>query len=342
MFRETLFLLFWLLSTPIVGASVEAGGDSAETKGDAFREKLHFLHTQNIGEVGREAVVKAYEEFISEYADDPRVAEAMHRLGHRYLNVIPALGIAREPESAMRWFRKAAATATPGSEIWVKCQFTLSDRSSALPDARQILIDVAARVKGDSLTLAKVEHRLQRLCVKEGDVDAAEVHCRRLLEWYRDPARIPKESGAKADLDSTRRGAGKGMLNALARARKYSKAERAERIQALVDEYASGVMTKYGKRALRDLAARAEEPEFSMVRRDAPRTFTRAARVAVRQSVASRISGAKRNAIRGASRRTLLTPRTKKGLQCSELCALPPLSLCRSLPQPLKKRPSRS
>ena len=246
---RSLFLLTLLLLAPLASGYAE---------GDQFVEELDYLRRKNPGKVGRDALVEAYEDLIDRYPGDARVAEAMLEIACLYENTMPDLGIYPDADRALLWSRRAADTAAPGSDTWFRAQFLLCHRVRYLDasEARQILENVSARATGDPLISARVEKEFQSICVIEHDLDAAEGHCRRLLGWYADPARIPKDVTAKAELDGVIRSAATFMVEALGSA-PWPVAVRMARIRRLMDDYVwNRALQRAGERKLEHLRER--------------------------------------------------------------------------------------
>jgi hypothetical protein len=239
-----------------LGASAPSGAE----RQDEFDSQLEYLRRQWMPDVGKDAVVDAFKDFIEEYQDDPRVAKAMLHLAGLMENSDPQKGIYPDRAAALGWYRKAAGRAVPGSETWIKAQFMVQGRVvySSPAEARGILKQVAAHAQGDSLTLARVESALYTVCRSEDDLDGAERHCRRILSWYDDPARIPTEPLRKRDLDMLIASCASAMMEAL-RVAPMPKADRAKRIQGLMRDYGFQSLEDAGTEALKELETM---PEF--------------------------------------------------------------------------------
>jgi len=199
--------------------------------------KLDYLSWQNPSRVGRAPLVGAYEECIRQHPGDPRVAEAMMSIGHLYGTLeIPELDIHPATEKAMEWFRMAARTATVGSPTWADAQLRIAGCHLTSPEeARNRLYSVSDR---GSLLLAKVEDELQAIAIREGNLDQAERHCRRLLSWYRDPSRIPKEDLIKHEVDCLMISSGAFMVHQIGSAHDTPVVQRRTRILQLMSDFA--------------------------------------------------------------------------------------------------------
>lgn len=208
---------------------------------DSFDAQLQYLRTQNVAQVGRDSLVEAYDKLISRHPDDPRVAEAMLEIAALFTSVeIPQLEVYSDQEKALAWLHKASATAAAGSSTWVKAQFAISGhvRQSNPEEARRVIDDIAAKAKDKSLLLlAKIEHEFQKICIAEGDLDAAESHCRRLLGWYANPEQIPKVEEEKGEIDYIIISAGAFMMTQLQQA-PWPVEKRVDHIVKLMKDYA--------------------------------------------------------------------------------------------------------
>ena len=238
-----------------------AGPSKPEVK-DRFLAQLDYLRRQPAREVGRDALVAAYQRLIAEHEKKPRVAEAMMDVAALMELKSPPENLNPDEAAALKWYRRAAQTATPGSPLWTKANFYLAGRliyDTAEP--RQILQRITEHAAGHSLTLARVEHDLQAICLREDDLAGAEVHCRRILDWYNDPARVPKEDMEKFELDRVIASAGGVMIGAWATA-PWPKSERKRRMDALVDAYGfNGSLHEDRRFALELLAKVPDLPE---------------------------------------------------------------------------------
>ncbi len=173
------------------------------------------------------------------------------RVGHLYGALeIPELDSHPDTEKAMEWFQMAARTATEDSPTWVDAQMTVA-RCQALTspeEARNRLRRISDR---GSVLLARVEYELQAVAIREGDRDQAERHCRRLLSWYRDPSRIPKEDLMKHEVDCLMISSGSFMVHQIAGAHDTPVAQRRTRILQLMDDFAgSQALYRDGSEAL--------------------------------------------------------------------------------------------
>lgn len=223
----------------------------------SFDAQLQYLRTQNVALVGRDSLVEAYDTLITKHADDPRVAEAMLEIAALFTSVErPELDIYPDPEKALVWLQKAAATAVEGSPTWIKAQFSISGhvRRSNPQEARRILDNIATKAKDkSSLLRARIELEYQTICIEEGDLDAAERHCRRLLGWYADPAQKPNIELEKAEIDYLVISAGAFMMAQFPRA-PWPVKKRIDRILKLMKDHAGlSALYRDGQAALKSI-----------------------------------------------------------------------------------------
>jgi hypothetical protein len=251
------------------------------SQGDSFDTQLQYLRTQNVAQVGREALVDAYDELIRRHAGNPQTAEAMLEIAALFTSVErPELDVHPDSEKALAWLRQAAATAVEGSPTWIEAQFSLAGYAQR-PDpeqAKRIMADVSAKALDKSLLLrARIEQELQNIAAAEGDLDAAESHCRRLLGWYADPQQIPKLEMEKAEIDYLIMAAGASIMEQLRQA-PWPVQTRADRIAKLMDDYAGlAALWRDGTEALKsireevnsEVASEAREYLDNLLQRDA-------------------------------------------------------------------------
>jgi hypothetical protein len=231
--RNKIAVILLTVATICGGSSFARSG---ETKG-LYLTELELLRSQRVADVGKTSVSRAYEHFISKYTSNPQIAETMLELASIYEAASADQGIKPERESAMKWYRKAAETAKPGSKIWFRAQFLIIGRlRSDTAQKRKILISIIDQAAGDSLTLAKVENHLMIVSLQERSLGEAEEHTRRILHWYRDSSRVPTKPLEKVELDTLIRGAARTMVHAWENAR-LPKAERILRIEGLVHDF---------------------------------------------------------------------------------------------------------
>ncbi len=176
-------------------------------EGTDFPSRWDFWRRQVLTEVGRDVIVDGYKRLLTDYPGHPQAAEVMMDLAHLVECTYRPLKVEPDEQAALRWARKAAATALPGTPSWRKAQLFLVRRiqhdKALIKEARTILEEVARHGKDDSLLAAEVESEFLSLCLQEGNLPAAEKHGQRLIRWYDDPARIPSaDSGLKkAEVD---------------------------------------------------------------------------------------------------------------------------------------------
>jgi hypothetical protein len=235
--RVTAFVLLVLILS-----SNATSGESKDRKGDEFALRLDQLRrTPNVqgGKVFRDQVVEQYKALIDEFRNDPRVAEAMLDVASRLQNGWPELNFFPKHAEAVAWVRKAAETAAPGSKVWNTAQFSLAGELSwsDTREARRILQQISDQARGHSLTLAQVEDELKIIAMHEGDLDMAEQHCRRVLNWYKgDRKRVPTDNEEKRELDCIILGSGLPLLHAFLKA-PWPREMRERRIRALVNDH---------------------------------------------------------------------------------------------------------
>lgn len=258
------------LRTIVMLGAIVLPASQSLSQDDPFDAQLQYLRTQNVAQVGRDSLVEAYDTLITKHADDPRVAEAMLEIAALFTSVErPELEIYPDPEKALVWLQKAAATAVEGSPTWIKAQFSISGhvRRSNPQEARRILDNIAAKAKDkSSLLRARIELEFQTVCIDEGDLDAAERHCRRLLGWYADPAQIPNIELEKAEIDYLMISAGAFMMAQFPRA-PWPVKKRVDRIVKLMEDYGvSAALYRDGQAALKSIREDVDSDMLSEMR----------------------------------------------------------------------------
>lgn len=253
---------------------------SAFAVDDSFDAQLAYLRQQEISQVGRAPLVQAYEELIRKVGEDPRRAEAMLDVGGIFDSIsIPAMNISPDPEKALEWYRKAVSAAVPGSHTWTEAQFRIASKIqwADTRKARRIVDEIIANTKENTLTLARLEETLQAINLRESNLDAAEQHTRRLLRWYDDLDRIPKDPLVLIELNSILDSVGSSMIEALKNAPLPS-AERRERIRKLIDDHLSDQrLYAHGEAVLKDLQ---KELNVNPIRNNASRKASKVRRPA--------------------------------------------------------------
>lgn len=251
---KSLNCALWIASVWVV-----VGGCSPVTLGEekaqsTLKARLEHLSRHPISRVGREAWVQAYEDVIRDFPSNPGVAEAMLRVGNMYASTkIPELNILPDECKALEWFRRAAGTATVGSDLWVQAKLHISGilRRSDRTASRECIAEIQ-QIRRDSLTLARAESALQSIAITEGNLREAELHCVRLLDWYADKERIPKNDFDKMEVDGMIRAAGSFMIETYRQAQ-LSASERYGLILNLMREHCWMSLQKDGFEALESL-----------------------------------------------------------------------------------------
>ena len=175
-------------------------------------------------------------------------------LGHRYTNSIPADGILPDHAAASYWFRRAAFTAEVGCDTWIKANFLLASDFDKPAESRRILRMIAKECKKDQVSLAKVEYFFILLCIREGNLEAAERHTLTVMNWHNDPKKKPSDISEKGKIDVQRLTAGGAMMDAWSTV-PWPKVERKEKVKQFMDRYSltGGSLQRDGERALKNI-----------------------------------------------------------------------------------------
>src|SRR5262249_29570817 len=90
---------------------------------DAFTEAMDRLSKQNVSEMGRDAMVSAYERLLRDFPDHPDRTKAMLQLQGLWQQSDPQRGIKADEEKQNDWVRRAYEAAPFGSEVWFEAGF---------------------------------------------------------------------------------------------------------------------------------------------------------------------------------------------------------------------------
>ena len=83
-------------------------------RADAFDEAMAYLSKQDVRQVGREAMISAYEDLLRNHPDHPDRARAMLELQGLWQISDPTLGIKADEEKQNYWVRRAHEAAQLG------------------------------------------------------------------------------------------------------------------------------------------------------------------------------------------------------------------------------------
>jgi hypothetical protein len=164
---------------------------------DAFTDSMEHLSKQNQQEVGRDAMVSAYERLLRDHPDHPDRAKAMLQLQGLWQTGHPRLGI--EPDEANEakqnyWVRRAYEAAPFGSETWFVAGF---GHASVLtrkdPKEAKKLLRRLYEQAPDAVYQTKALYHLQYVAWRQRDLAEAERICLILQHWTRDKKGLPKE-----------------------------------------------------------------------------------------------------------------------------------------------------
>lgn len=168
---------------------------------DPFTDQLRVLENQDATKVGRDPLVKAYEQLIARYPRHPLRAKAQLELASLWQSTIPALGIKADPQAEIRCLKQACESARRGSSDWFDARFRLAGqiRLEQPQAARRILDEVmqhAAEAGPGESAIAKVRalYDLQCIAAYQDEYDKAEEICLRLQNWDTEAADMPTGS----------------------------------------------------------------------------------------------------------------------------------------------------
>jgi hypothetical protein len=204
---------------------------------DAFTESMGHLSKQNVLEVGRDAMVSAYERLLRDYPNHPDRAKAMLELRSLWQVFDPQRGDEPDEEKQNDWVRRAYDAAPFGSETWFVAGF---GHASVLtrkdPKEAKKLLQLLYEQAPDAVYQTKALWHLQGVARRQGDLAEAERICLILQHWTRDKKGLPKEMLRKGDAFAWIQESARDMMMQYAELPE-SKAKRIARINDLVDNH---------------------------------------------------------------------------------------------------------
>lgn len=238
--RFSHWVLLVLLAVLYISIPSKANSEDVD---DSFKQEFSFLRGQNPETIGREALIQGYQDLIAKYQADPRTAEAMFLVGVE-LESTHQNGVKPDHEAAAAWYRKAVARSSPGTPIWTKSRFYLAARLPYLRDeknenlafARQLLNEIAEQDQANYVVLAELENAWISQCKRERNLKGVQDHVEKLLKWYDDPDRIPKDPRQKKIVDGFIAGAARVMSETWLTA-ELPKKDRARHIEQIESDY---------------------------------------------------------------------------------------------------------
>jgi hypothetical protein len=168
---------------------------------DAFTDAMEGLSQQNEQEVGRDAMVAAYERLLRDYPEHPDRAKAMLQLQSLWQRSNPRLGIKPDEEKQNDWVRRAYEAAPSGSETWFEAGFRhASVLTRKDPEEAKKLLQRLYEQAPDAVYQTKALWHLQGVARSQRDLAEAERICLILQHWTRDKKGLPKEMLRKEDV----------------------------------------------------------------------------------------------------------------------------------------------
>jgi hypothetical protein len=236
-----------------------AVGMSPRVGADTFEERFQSLERLDVRKLPREAVVRAAEQALSDFADHPKRARIMLFLSARFEESDPHRGIQPDRAAVIDWARKAVEAAEVGSETWCEAQFRVADRihEKAPQEARGILLTVEAH-STDPVVRAQVVYELESVALTEHKSEEAEQLCRRLRDWYNHAGNMPKEPLDKGRIDRLRASAAAMLMWYFAQ-RNTPKAQRRAKIEALARQYPSSNTVWEARARIYEMLAKAPD-----------------------------------------------------------------------------------
>jgi hypothetical protein len=184
--------------TTIVGllccvASTQASANDSPDASE-FRARFHALMATSPQQIGRERLVKKYEELMQEFAEPDQVAEvALYVAGLYELNDLKYDDIRPDREKALAWCGIAANSATPESPLWCEANIKYAQRvgapltPDALEKARAVYVATLPKCVS-TLHRMRAVQGMYSVSLCEGKLDVAATLCRSLLhDDFSDP-----------------------------------------------------------------------------------------------------------------------------------------------------------
>jgi len=209
---------------------------ASESNADSFTDDLQLLQKQNVQKVGRDALVKGYEQLLKDHPTHPDRAKAMLALASLWQFTDPGLGIKADSKEEIRWLREACKNAAEGSDDWFKSRFWLEGEICIQhPDeANRILDDLMQHAPDDVVKVRSLFNK-QVVAVDQKHLREAEAIFLRLQDWDIHSNDMPKEMFKKGKVFQQIQSSARLMMMTTA-GLNIPKAERKAKIEELVDK----------------------------------------------------------------------------------------------------------
>lgn len=193
--------------------------------GDDYDAELARLKKLSISKLGRESIIREFENLIARFPNDPRNPLTMIHVSRLYSSYrTPETNVRQDKIDANRWAERAAQSSKRGSKEWIEARFImfgyLSNIECDYEKARRLLSDIESGAQ-NRVALAKVAERKIWLAEKTGDYKTALKEYKQLvndnLELGRQVAmrKIAPESSGINELLEVERGATHFILGRL-------------------------------------------------------------------------------------------------------------------------------
>ena len=163
----------WASSIALLFALVVHAEGGGSRQAD-FIEEFDSLGSQHSSGVAKEEMVRRYQEFAKRYVGHPDVGKAYLEIASYYSY--------EDPEWAEN-LNEAVARAKVGSDLWVQAKLQLFNDYNLMDPgrAKEILVEMEPRVRGDLLNMARVNLAFQTYHLHRKDYAEAEKECRKIL-----------------------------------------------------------------------------------------------------------------------------------------------------------------
>ena len=193
------------LTNSLVVTGVLLLSEATAICGGSFSEDRALLDKQELPKVGRDALVKGYEQLLHDYPDAPapQRGEVMLRLTELWQNTNPKRNEKPNYEKCMYWLRKACSAFPEGSPEWFEANFRLEGQiysswleghlsSREKPDECRRILHMLIEKSPDLRYEAHAYYELQRIAQTQKDIAEAERICMKLQSLDLESDRMSK------------------------------------------------------------------------------------------------------------------------------------------------------
>ncbi len=180
---------------------------SARLSADSFTDEMTTLQKEDVSKVGRDSLVKGYEQIIRDHSSHPERAKPMMELASLWQMEIPSTGITRNSDQEIHWLREACANAIDGSPDWFEARFRLVGATylGRPEEPRRILQEIIDRAPASgrnsaTILIVRSLYNLQMIAENQKEYGEAERICRQLQNWDIQSKDMPEDISEKGDV----------------------------------------------------------------------------------------------------------------------------------------------